>query len=133
VFPIGPDGAAAACRRALDTARAVLARIAAWTSEEAGPIEIGVALHTGRVLYGNIGGRSRLDFTVIGASVNEVCRVEAMCKVLGEPLLMTSAFATALGDPEVVSLGKFALKGVAQPQEILTTRKALHQPTKGAR
>jgi len=123
VFPIGADGAAAACRRALDAALAVLTRIAAWSSEEAGPIQIGVALHTGRVLYGNIGGQTRLDFTVIGASVNELCRVEAMCKTLGEPLLMTSAFAQALGDPDVISLGAFELKGVAQPQEILTTRR----------
>lgn len=122
VFPIGADGAGAACRRALDAARAVLTRIAGWSCEEAGPIQIGVALHTGRVLYGNIGGQARLDFTVIGASVNEVCRVEAMCKPLGEPLLMTSAFATALADPDVISLGAFELKGVAQPQEILTTR-----------
>ena len=123
VFPIGAAGAAAACRRALDAALAVLARIAAWPCAEAGPIEIGVALHAGHVLYGNIGGRERLDFTVIGASVNEVCRVESMCKVLGEPLLMTAAFAAALGDPDVVSLGSFELKGVAQAQEILTTRK----------
>ena len=123
VFPIGAAGAAAACRRALDAAFAVLARIATWPCAEAGPIEIGVALHAGHVLYGNIGGRERLDFTVIGASVNEVCRVESMCKVLGEPLLMTAAFAAALGDPDVVSLGSFELKGVAQAQEILTTRK----------
>ncbi|HQX25228.1 MAG TPA: adenylate/guanylate cyclase domain-containing protein [Pseudomonadota bacterium] len=122
VFPIDEAGAASACRRALDAARAVLARIAAWSCEEAGPIEIGVALHAGHVLYGNIGGRERLDFTVIGASVNEVCRVESMCKVLREPLLMTAAFATALEDPDVVSLGRFELKGVAQAQEILTTR-----------
>lgn len=122
VFPIDEAGAASACRRALDAARAVLARIAAWSCEEAGPISIGVALHAGHVLYGNIGGRERLDFTVIGASVNELCRVESMCKVLGEPLLMTAAFATALEDPDVVSLGRFELKGVAQAQEILTTR-----------
>lgn len=122
VFPIGPEGPAPACRRALDAAVAVLARIATWNSEEAGIIELGVALHTGRVLYGNIGGQTRLDFTVIGASVNELCRVEAMCKVLREPLLMTSAFAASLGDPAVVSLGQFELKGVARPQEILTMR-----------
>jgi adenylate cyclase len=86
-------------------------------------LDIGVALHVGDVMYGNIGAADRLDFTVIGASVNEVCRVEAMCKVLGEPLLMTSAFASALSDPEVTSLGHHQLKGVAQPQEILTVRR----------
>lgn len=123
VFPIGEAGAADACRRALAASLDVLARIDAWSPTEAGPIQLGIALHTGRVFYGNIGGRDRLDFTVIGASVNEVCRVEAMCKTLGEPLLMTSAFVQALGDSEVVTLGQHALKGVAQSQEILTTRR----------
>jgi adenylate cyclase len=119
VFPIGEAGAADACRRALTAAKEVRERIAGWTSE-GGPIALGVALHRGRVFYGNIGGHARLDFTVIGASVNEVCRVEAMCKPLGQSLLMTASFAEALGDAEVVSLGHHALKGVAQPQELLT-------------
>lgn len=123
VFPIGEAGAADACRRALASAIEVLARIGSWSSSEAGPIQLGIALHTGRVLYGNIGGHARLDFTVIGAAVNEVCRVEAMCKSLGEPLLLTSSFARQLGDADVVSLGHHALKGVARPQEILTTRR----------
>jgi adenylate cyclase len=123
VFPIGEDGAGAACRRALAAGEAVLARIGAWAAGEPEPIAVGVALHTGRVLYGNIGGRARLDFTVIGASVNEVCRVEAMCKTLGEPLLMTAAFASAVGDDDTVSLGHHALRGVAQPQEIHTLRR----------
>lgn len=132
VFPIGPHGAADACRRALAAALAVLARIDGWSPSEAGKIELGIALHTGRVFYGNIGGRERLDFTVIGASVNEVCRVEAMCKTIGEPLLMTAAFAGALGasdasdaSDDVLSLGAHVLKGVALPQEILTTRRRL--------
>lgn len=126
VFPIGPHGAADACRRALAAALAVLARIDGWSSSAAGKIELGIALHTGRVFYGNIGGRERLDFTVIGASVNEVCRVEAMCKTIGEPLLMTAAFVGALDtldSSDVISLGAHALKGVALPQEILTTRR----------
>jgi adenylate cyclase len=129
VFPLGEHNAADACKRALGAAHAVLERMESWAPSETGRVELGVALHTGRVLYGNIGGRERLDFTVIGASVNEVCRVEAMCKTLGEPLLMTSAFATALGatDVDVVSLGHHALKGVAQPQEILTTRPRARQ------
>jgi len=123
VFPIGEASADDACRRALAAAQAVLTRINTWSSSEAGPIQLGIALHTGRVFYGNIGGRERLDFTVIGASVNEVCRVEAMCKTLGEPLLMTSAFVAALGtSSDIVSLGSHALKGVAQSQEILTMR-----------
>jgi adenylate cyclase len=121
VFPIEGEGTDA-CRRALAAARAVQSNMRSFSDREAGRVQLGIALHAGRVLYGNIGGRERLDFTVIGASVNEVCRVEAMCKPLQEPLLMTRAFADGVGDADLVSLGHHALKGVAQPAELLTIR-----------
>jgi adenylate cyclase len=41
-----------------------------------------VALHVGDVLYGNIGSRERLDFTVVGPAVNEVARIETLCRSL---------------------------------------------------
>ena len=40
-------------------------------------------------MYGNVGGKERLDFTVIGAAVNIASRVESACKVKGLPLLLT--------------------------------------------
>lgn len=135
VFPIGAPGPGDACRRALAAAESVLDRIDAWTPSAGDRVRLGVALHTGRAFYGNIGGRERLDFTVIGACVNEVCRVEAMRKTLGGPLLMTSSFAQALGDgarAKVVSLGQHALKGVVQPQEILTTGRPATGPVPAA-
>jgi adenylate cyclase len=123
VFPIGEAGAPAACRGALAAAEAGLARIHAWSREAPERVAVGVALHLGRVMYGNVGGRTRLDFTVIGASVNEVCRVESMCKTLGQPLLLTAAFTGALAEPDIVSLGHHSLRGVAQPQELFTVRR----------
>jgi class 3 adenylate cyclase len=47
-----------------------------------------------------------------------------MCKPLGEPLLMTEAFAAALGGDDVVSLGEHALRGVSRPQQLLTARRS---------
>jgi adenylate cyclase len=44
-----------------------------------------VALHYGTVIYGNIGAADRLDFTVIGPSVNLVSRIEAVAKSLDLP------------------------------------------------
>ena len=80
--------------------------------------QIGVALHVGEVMYGNIGARGRLDFTVIGAPVNEVCRVEALTKPLGREVLLTKAFVKAakLGGAE--PLGAQELKGVDTPLEV---------------
>ena len=80
------------------------------------------ALHLGNVQYGNIGSRERLDFTVIGPAVNEVSRIEGMCRSLERNVLASQAFAQ--GDARcasrLVSVGRYALRGVADPQELFT-------------
>src|SRR3954454_12989021 len=73
-----------------------------------------LGLHIGEVLYGNIGGSDRLDFTVVGPAVNEVSRIAGMCRSAEQEVLVSSAFAAALG-PErarLVSVGRYALRGV---------------------
>lgn len=122
VFPVGAAGAADSCRRALAAGLSALDSVRAWRERSGLSVELGIALHVGRVMYGNIGGRERLDFTVIGASVNEVCRVESLAKSLGVPLLMTAELAATLGRDDLASLGFHALKGVSEPREILTIR-----------
>jgi adenylate cyclase len=80
-----------------------------------------LALHVGDVFYGNVGSKDRLDFTVIGPAVNEVSRILAMSRSVEQDLLLSASFADALG-PEgrrrLVSVGRYALRGVAQPQEL---------------
>jgi adenylate cyclase len=79
-------------------------------------------LHVGDVLYGNIGSRDRLDFTVVGPAVNEVARIEALCRQLEQRVIVSSAFAQASGRARgrLVSLGRYALKGVRRPEELFT-------------
>jgi adenylate cyclase len=81
-----------------------------------------LGLHVGDVFYGNIGSKERLDFTVIGAAVNEVSRIAAMCRSVDQPLLVSSAFASALGESrsQLVSVGRYALRGVGRPQDLFT-------------
>jgi adenylate cyclase len=117
IFPVGEAGCADACRRALAAAQDALAGVRALSAREGmPPLGLGIALHLGEVLYGNIGARDRLDFTVIGAVVNEVCRVEPLCRSLG-PILLTAEFAAASGVP-VVRCGTHRLKGVSAPREV---------------
>jgi adenylate cyclase len=80
-----------------------------------------LGLHVGEVFYGNVGSRERLDFTVIGPAVNEASRIAAMCRSVDQPVLMSSAFAN-VGDIKrrLVSVGRYALRGVAHPQELFT-------------
>jgi adenylate cyclase len=80
-----------------------------------------LGLHVGEVFYGNIGSRERLDFTVIGPAVNEVVRIAAMCRSVDQPVLMSSAFASVDAIRQrLVSVGRYALQGVSQPQELFT-------------
>ena len=115
-----------ACRRALDAARAAGSVIMALNSErsEAGLPVTGftVALHEGEVLYGNVGSKERLDFTVIGPAVNEVSRIQAMSRSLDQPILISATFAAACGNQRarLVSVGRYALRGVGRPQELFT-------------
>src|SRR3984893_6867926 len=82
-----------------------------------------LALHVGDVFYGNVGSKDRLDFTVIGPAVNEVSRILAMSRSVEQDVLLSARFVDALA-PEmrrrVVSVGRYALRGVAQPQELFT-------------
>ena len=84
IFPVEGEGEAAACRRAVDSAREGLAavqRMNAAADPDSIRLGLGVAVHMGEVMYGNIGASSRLD-SVIGAAVNEACRLEELCKQL---------------------------------------------------
>jgi adenylate cyclase len=82
-----------------------------------------LALHVGDVFYGNVGSKDRLDFTVIGPAVNEVSRILAMSRSVERDVLLSASFAAAIG-PEMrrrlVSVGRYALRGVTQPQELFT-------------
>jgi adenylate cyclase len=79
-----------------------------------------IALHVGTVQYGNVGTDTRLDFTVIGPAVNEAARIEVLCKELGQPLLVSEAFARAAtaSRAHLVSLGRYRLRGVRDETEL---------------
>jgi adenylate cyclase len=85
--------------------------------------EVYLALHIGNVFYGNVGSKDRLDFTVIGPAVNEVSRILAMCRSVEQDVLVSAAFADAVGTDlrrRLISVGRYALRGVTQPQELFT-------------
>jgi adenylate cyclase len=91
------------------------------TAEDKPVTDVYLGLHVGKVFYGNVGSRERLDFTVLGPAVNETSRIAAMCRSIDQPILMSAAFAN-VGDIKrrLVSVGRYALRGVAHPQELFT-------------
>jgi adenylate cyclase len=119
----GERGRDAACEAAVEAALDAFARLAAVNERrrERGDPEIrfGVGLTAGEVVYGNVGAPERLDFTVIGPSVNRAARLEALTKELGIPILMTAPFAGCLRRP-VKSLGVHRMRGLEEPVETWT-------------
>jgi len=117
--------------RALQAALAARVAVEALNAERTAaglPItDFCLGLHRGTVLYGNIGSAERLDFTVIGPAVNEVARLEQMCRSLEQPVVTSAAFAAACRDErhKLVSLGRYALKGVGRAEELFTIDPAL--------
>jgi adenylate cyclase len=123
IFPIEKpsDSHPDACARALSAIRTAdkqLSEVNLEREAEGQPLlNFGTALHRGTITYGNVGTERRLDFTVIGPAVNEAARIEDLCKTLGEPVLMSSAFASGAPDG-LISLGNHSLRGVKGSQEI---------------
>lgn len=109
------DDRGAACRAALLGRRRRAAEARPTT-------DMYLGLHLGEVFYGNFGSKDRLDFTVVGPAVNEVSRIAALCASVDQPLLVSSAFASAIGEPKelLVSVGRYALRGVGRAQDLYT-------------
>ena len=120
IFPIRPDGddARAAAERALAAARDAESRLArtneGLAAEGEEPVEFGLGLHVGDVMYGNIGVPERLEFSVIGPAANEVARIEDLTKTLGRRVLVSEAFAAVAG-AHCEPLGAHPLRGVGAP------------------
>ena len=114
-----------ACEAALAAALAARQGVAELNKRRRGqeqPVtDMYLGLHVGKVFYGNVGSRERLDFTVLGPAVNEASRIAAMCRSVDQPMLLSAAFAD-VGDMKsrLVSVGRYALRGVLHPQELFT-------------
>lgn len=123
IFPLDGEGNGAqqacakammACREAQERLRTINAR-RSETGAEA--LSYGLALHLGDVLFGNIGVPERVTFSVIGPTVNEVARLEALTKELERPVLASANFVQHTDSPWT-SLGEHALRGVGKPIEV---------------
>lgn len=119
----------AACEAALAAAQDAPLRIAQANQRRISgrlpTTELYLGLHLGEVFYGNIGSKDRLDFTIVGPAVNEVSRIATMSRSVDQPLLVSSAFAAALGPSKsrLVSVGRYALRGVGRPQNLYTVER----------
>jgi adenylate cyclase len=114
------DHADRACRAALD----MLVRLDGVNDRRRedgqAPFAIGVAVHSGTAVVGNVGHERRLDYTAIGDTVNTTARLEASTKDLGAVLLVSRATVDDLSEElreRAMRIGDVMMKGKARPVE----------------
>ena len=121
IFPLegaeGGDSAEAAAAASSEAFAALDVLNARRATAGAAPLRFGLALHSGDVAYGNIGGANRLDFTAIGSAVNLASRIEGLTGKLGKDVLLSEEVARALKRPTRV-VGSFELKGFSVPHTV---------------
>jgi adenylate cyclase len=120
IFPLSQPSACANLLRAVSEAHQAIIAVNEKNGETGRvPLNYGIGIHVGDVMYGNIGSRSRLDFTVIGPAVNMASRLEALTKQLGKKVLLSRAFADFVkNDFDLEHVGEHPVRGFSEPIEL---------------
>lgn len=123
IFPYDDDNLDTVCGSALKAAREVALLISDLNQRRMAKgmrrLDYGIALHIGKVHYGNIGAPDRLDFTVIGPAVNLTSRIQGLAKRLHTQVVTSAAFAAHSGG-DLKSAGWHPIRGLTEPVEIFT-------------
>jgi adenylate cyclase len=102
--------AASSCAAALQGAKLALRHLAGFEAPDV-VLDSSLALHYGKVSYGNIGSGLRLDFTLIGPDINLLSRIQGQCASTGRQMLASEAFAAHTAGHQFVAAGRHHLKG----------------------
>jgi adenylate cyclase len=120
IFPLDQPNACTNLLRAVTEARQAMAALNEKHVETGrAPLNYGIGVHVGDVMYGNIGSSTRLDFTVIGPAVNMASRLEALTKQLKKKVILSQAFADLVkGEFELEHIGEFPIRGFNEPVDL---------------
>lgn len=121
----GLDGGETPCDDALNAAVNIREGIEALNRELAArgglSVDGGIGIHYGPVVAGNIGSEERLEYTVIGDTVNTASRLEGLTKDLGTAVLVSAEVYSRAGaaiKPRLTYLGSHPLKGKTAPHPV---------------
>lgn len=130
IFPLNNADAATNLVAAIQEAQEGLGILNASNVEKGHePFGYGIGVHVGDVMYGNIGSRTRLDFTVIGPAVNIASRLETLTKTVGKRVLLSEDFVGMIKDKDTFeSLGPRLLRGLEHPIGVYALRSSTIAP-----
>ena len=127
-FFSGPKKEYNACKAAMEIRAAMRFQQEQALADGSDYISMGIGINTGRVVFGSVGARSRMDFTSIGDTVNLAARLEGANKAYGSKAIITEAVFDKLKDSFVCrELDFIKVKGKNEPvriYEILQTKAA---------
>lgn len=133
-FGTQPDHASLAAKASLEMLRRLEILNGAWEKmDDRTPFRIGVAIHSGDAIIGNVGSDERMQYTAIGDTVNTAARIEGLTKEYGVQFLVseTTAAALAEGIVELADIGVAQVRGraegirlFARPDEYAEARRA---------
>lgn len=109
-----------AAQRAVAAAREMLTAMAQNNAGHDWPLKIGIGIHMGDVVAGNVGSPRRKEYTVIGDTVNFAARLEALNKDFGSQLLISAVVHDALGEAcsDASLIGNIPIRGYEEPQAV---------------
>ncbi len=104
--------ALAACKTALEMIGELRSLQEAWKNESKPSLDIGIGIHTGEMIIGNVGSTKRMDYTVIGDNVNLASRLEGVNKEFGTHIIISNSTHEMVRDHITVrGLGEITVKG----------------------
>lgn len=120
--------------RAIMSGLMMMSRVEQWNAEREQqglpPVRIRVGINSGPAVVGNVGTEKRVDYTVLGSSVNIASRLESGVAKPGQLVISQNTLERIMGSFETEALGEFALKGLQQKLPVYAVKPQAVEPRK---